>query len=185
MVTPVRYQWRLGEFLAAWEAGAFDGRAELVDGEVWAVPIGDWHGDTAARVLRALPNDRFQVTTSSLPAGDSLPDPDCWVRRADATPHARLSSRLLRWLPTDVLLVVEVSDETVEHDLGEKALLYARASFARYWAVTRDGVYDHSDPGTAGYQRRLLYPPGAHIPVPYGDDISLPVDALLDARPTR
>lgn len=32
----------------AWEAGAFDHRVELVEGEVWPVVIGDWHGETLA-----------------------------------------------------------------------------------------------------------------------------------------
>lgn len=76
VVTTYAYRWSLDEFLLAWEAGAFDDRAELIEGEVWAVPIGPWHGRTSGRVVRALPNDRFEVVLSSLPAGDSLPDPD-------------------------------------------------------------------------------------------------------------
>lgn len=178
-VTAIPYRWALDEFLLAWEAGAFHDRAELIDGEVWAVPIGRWHGETAARVIRAMPNDRFRVTTASLPAGDSLPDPDCWVLRAGAEPVAQLSPRLPCWSPTDVLLVVEVSDETLDHDLGRKATIYARAGYPRYWSVTRDGVYDHSDPGPAGYGKRLLVGRGDRIPVSYAADITLAVDDLL------
>lgn len=128
VTTPFPDHWRLEEFVLAWEAGAFQGRVELIDGAVWSVPIGQWHGDTSGRVLRAVPNKRFTVTTSSLPAGDSLPDPDCWVRRAEATPLAQVSRRLPRWSPTDVLLVVEVSDETLEHDLGRRAALIGPAT---------------------------------------------------------
>lgn len=179
--TTIPYRWAMDEFLLAWEAGAFHDRAELIDGEVWAVPIGDWHGETAMRVARTLPNGRFRVTASSLLAGDSLPDPDCWVRRAGAEPVAQLSPRLSRWSPTDVLLVVEVSDETLAHDLGRKADLYASAGYPRYWSVTRQGIYDHSDPGPSGYGRRLLVRTGDRIQVPYAADVTLAVDDLLGA----
>lgn len=177
-VTAFPYHWRLEEFLLAWEAGAFDDRVELIEGEVWAVPIGDWHGETAMRVARALPNGRFRITASSLLAGDSLPDPDCWVLRGGAEPVARLSARLSRWSPADVLLVVEVSDETLDHDLSSKAALYARAGYRCYWSVTRDGVYEHTEPSEVGYRQRVLHRPGDQIPVRYAGT-SLDVADLL------
>lgn len=178
-VTTYSPRWRLDEFLLAWETGAFDRRVELVDGEVLAVSIGDWHGETTMLLPQVLPRGRFRITASSLLAGDSLPDPDCWVRRADAEPLARLSARLSRWAPSDVLLVVEVSDETVDQDLGRKAALYARAGYLRYWVVAREGVFDHSEPTDVGYSRRRLYRPGDRIPVPYIDGESLAVNELI------
>jgi Uma2 family endonuclease len=179
VATPFPYHWRLEEFVLAWEAGAFQGRVELIDGEVWSVPIGQWHGDTSGRILRALPNARFTVTTSSLPAGDSLPAPACWVRRAGATPLAHLSQRLPRWSPTDVLLVVEVSDETLEYDLGRKAALYAAAGYPHYWSATRSGIYHHSEPGRDDYEQRRLFRRGSRITVPYATDVLLDVDELV------
>ncbi|MGH9001157.1 MAG: Uma2 family endonuclease [Acidimicrobiia bacterium] len=177
-VASTPYRWRREEFLRAWEAGVFEGRTELVDGEVWPVPIGSWHGDTAAKVLRALPNDDHVVSTASLPTAESLPDPDCWVRLAAAQPSARLSERLSAWSPTDVLLVVEIADESIDQDLGPKAALYARAGYPCYWAVTRQGIYFHTDPSAAGYRTRILYQPQDHLPVPYAD-VELPVNDLL------
>lgn len=172
------YHWRLEEFVRAWEAEVFVGRAELVDGEVWPVAIGSWHGDVAARVVRALPNDDHQVTTSSLPTSGSLPDPDCWVRPTAAHPQRRLSDRLDEWAPADVLLVVEVGDETVDQDLGAKAVLYARGGYRWYWVVTREGVYEHSDPGEVGYQVRHLRRPGDSLTVEYAN-VQVLVDDLL------
>lgn len=167
------HRWTLDEFLLAWEAGAVDTRVELLDGEVWDVPIGPWHGEVTANICRALPNKRFRITQGSLPAGESLPLPDCSVLRRAAKPVEQLSARMLRWASVDVLLVVEVSDETVEYDLGRKAVLYAQAGFAHYWTVTRDGIYAHSAPGRSGYAMRILHPAGDRITVPY-------VDATLD-----
>jgi putative restriction endonuclease len=176
----------LAEFLRAWEAGVFEGRTELVDGQVWPVPIGTWHGDTAAKVLRALPNDEHLVSTALLPTADSLPDPDCWVRRATAQPTTQLSERVSAWSATDVLLVVEIADETLDQDLGPKANLYARAGYPCYWGVTHDGVYVHTDPTPAGYRTRVLYPPTDRLPVPYANvQLSSPASSPpADPAPT-
>jgi Uma2 family endonuclease len=37
--------------------------------------------------------------------------------------------------PTTAVLVVEVSDSTLDYDRGQKASLYARAGIADYWIV--------------------------------------------------
>ena len=181
VAAPIPFTWGLPEFVAAWESGRFDDqRVELVEGEVWPVSIGEWHGDAQGEVVRALPDGEFKVSLASLPAGESLPDPDCWVRRRDAVPADRLSRRISRWAATDVELVVEVSDETIDMDLGRKALLYARAGYRCYWTVTREGVYVHTDPTPNGYVHRVLFQAGERIPVPYAPDIDLDVAQLIN-----
>jgi len=172
------YHWSREEFVRAWEAGVFDQRVELVEGEVWPVVIGSWHGDTTARVARALPNDRATVTTASLPTGESLPDPDCWVRPVGAAPAGTVGARLLAWRPEDVLLVVEVADETATHDLGIKARLYGRAGYRVYWVITPDVIYEHTQPGPDGYRVRVEHRRGDQIAVGYAD-IELSVDTLV------
>jgi len=79
--TVAPYRWSVSEFLRGWEAGAFDHRVELVEGEIWPVVNGGWHGKTTARVVRRLPEEGVEITTATLPSSDSLPDPDCWVVR--------------------------------------------------------------------------------------------------------
>lgn len=177
---PPLYRWTRDEFVRAWEVGAFERRVELVEGEVWEVSIGPWHGKVTARVVRALPGDDVEVTMATLPAGDSLPDPDCWVLRAGASPAGTIGRRLASWRPEDVLLVVEVSDESVTQDLGVKALLYGRAGYAAYWVVTRDAIYEHTNPTLNGYRTRATYTPDDRIPVDYAG-IELKVAALLAA----
>ncbi|MDN5858145.1 MAG: Uma2 family endonuclease [Pseudonocardia sp.] len=175
----VRHHMTLREFLLAWEAGAFGKRTELLDGEVWDVTIGDWHGDVTMSVGRALPNATVTVTSSSLASGASLPQPDCWARRKEADPIEQLSPRMTRWAVEDVLLVVEVSDETREYDLGRKAEIYAEAGFAHYWSVCRDGVYAHSEPISGTYRHRTVYKAGDRVPVPYAEGVELPVEDLI------
>ncbi|MGK8523564.1 hypothetical protein ACRS6B_19345 [Nocardia asteroides] len=57
----IAYRWTRSEFLRAWEAGAFDHRVELVEGEVWPVVIGSWHGRAVFRIARKLPTDGVEV----------------------------------------------------------------------------------------------------------------------------
>jgi Uma2 family endonuclease len=178
-VNPFPYRWGLEEFLHAWEGGFFTKRTELIDGEVWDVPIGLWHADTTAAVISALPKRGFRVAAGSLPAGQSLPEPDCWVRRSSAVPVEQLSPRMTRWAAADVVLVVEVSDETREFDLNQKARLYADSGFGAYWCVTREGVWVHSDPGPNGYGNRSLVGPDQHVTVPYAPEVTLAVDGLI------
>jgi hypothetical protein len=141
------HRWTLEEYLLAWEAGAIGKRVELLDGEVWDVGIGPWHGDVTMRVARALPNDRG----------------------------------MQRWAAEDVLLVVEVSDETLQYDLGRKAEMYAEAGFRVYWVVTQEGVHVHSEPTPTGYISRVLHRPGQQVPVPYADGVTLDVGRLIGA----
>ncbi|MFC7549301.1 Uma2 family endonuclease [Plantactinospora sp. GCM10030261] len=172
------YHWSQSEFVRAWEAGAFDRRVELVEGEIWPVVIGSWHGDTVGQLLAMLPRSGVRVTTSTLPTGESLPDPDCWVRRADADPVGSVGSRLSIWAAADVLLVIEVSDDTTIQDLNVKAKLYGRAGYPAYWVVTQEAIYEHTGPISTGYRTRVEYRRGERIPIPYVD-VDLAVDDMV------
>ncbi len=178
------WRWDEQSFIRAWEAGVFrDERVELVEGAVWPVSIGLWHGSVTSNIVRALPNGEWRVTTASLPASGSIPDPDLWVHRRDARPIARLGStgRLARWSPADVALVVEVADSSLTADLETKARVYGQAGFATYWVVHRGGVAVFTDPYEAGYRRHDTVGPDGTIAVPYAPGATLDVAALLDA----
>ncbi|MFC4107409.1 Uma2 family endonuclease [Micromonospora zhanjiangensis] len=143
---------------------------ELVEGEIWRVAIGSWHGDTVGQLLALLPRAGARVTTATLPTGESLPDPDCWVRRVDADPIGTVGTvgtRLSVWDAADVLLVVDVADETVIQDLNVKARLYGRAGYPVYWVVTQEAIYEHTGPIPTGYRTRVEYLHGERVPVPY------------------
>lgn len=176
------WHWDEASFIRAWESGVFgDNRVELVDGEVWPVSIGDWHGSVAASVTRALPNDEWRVTMATLPASGSLPDPDVWVRHGSARPVSRLgeTGRLLRWSPADVVLVVEVADTSFAADTETKAVVYGRTGFGCYWVVHRGGVDVFTDPFESGYRSRRPVGVDGDVAVPYGAATSIPVASLL------
>jgi hypothetical protein len=173
-VAPLSYRWSPSEFIRAWEAGAFDRRVELVEGEVWPVVIGSWHGRTQMRLATALPRAGAELTSATLPSGDSLPDPDCWVLRAGAKPIGTVGARVEVWDAADVLLVVEVSDDSMLADLNTKAKVYGQSGYPVYWVVTRDAVYEHTSPSPEGYRTRTEYRRGERVPVAYaGTDLGV------------
>jgi hypothetical protein len=185
-VAPVDvWRWDEESYVRAWEAGVFrDQRVELVEGEVWPVPIGLWHAAVAGNVTCMLPNGDWRVTSASLPASGSVPHPDVWVHRRGVGPVARLGStgRLARWSAGDVALVVEVADASYDVDVDTKAKVYGRSGFATYWVVHRGGVDVFTDPYEAGYRQRTTVPPSATVTVPYRPDKALAVADLLDAE---
>ncbi len=176
--SPLVYPWTRSEFIRAFEAGVFDRRVEFIEGEIWRVAIGTWHGNIVGGIVGALPRSGVEFTTATLPSGGSLPDPDCWVRRSDAEPIGSIGSRLSVWDPADVLLVIEVSDETVLADLNIKTRLYGAAGYPVYWVVTKDRIFEHTEPTPTGYRRRAEFSAGDRIPVAYAGT-ELAVDDLL------
>jgi Uma2 family endonuclease len=174
------FVWTRDAFLLAWDAGVFDGdRVELVKGRLITASIGDWHGDTATNAAFLLRADGVRVSSSSLVSGGSVPDPDCWVRREPAQPAESVSRRLSCWHAEDVLLVVEVGDETKQLDLTDKAEIYGAAGFPVYWVIHRDGVEEFTGPAPHGYSLRRSYRRGEQVPLPYVDGGSVSVDALI------
>ena len=178
--TVPNYRWSPGEFVVAWEAGAFEHRVELIEGEVWPVIIGSWHGKVVMRLPRLLPTSGVELTAATLVSGDSLPDPDCWVLRAGARPAGRLRTRVEMWSPADVLLVVEVSDETLMADLTTKARVYGAAGWPVYWVVSPEAVYVHTGPHDVGYRQRVEYRSGERLPLPFAE-AEIAVDDLIGA----
>jgi hypothetical protein len=179
------WRWDEASFILAWEAGVFgDQRVELIEGEVWPVTVGLWHGAVTSNLVRTLPDGEWRITTASLPAAGSIPDPDLWVHRRSAEPVSRLgaSRRIGRWSATDVALVVEVADSTYAADVEAKARLYGRSGFPNYWVVHRAGVDLFTDPFEGGYRQRDTVGRGGVVPVPYGPGTSIKVDDILDAE---
>lgn len=51
------WRWDEQSYVLACEAGVFrDQRVELVEGEVWPVSVGVWHGAVAGNIAGALPD---------------------------------------------------------------------------------------------------------------------------------
>ncbi|HEV2748876.1 MAG TPA: Uma2 family endonuclease [Allosphingosinicella sp.] len=149
---------RADDFWLLARSGAFDGyaKSELIEGEIWVMSaIHSWHAKTVSRLnvalhaalLAAGSNLEIFVPVSILLSEDSVPEPDLAV----AEDHDDGPLPLAK-----VKLAVEVSDTTLEIDLGRKALLYARHGVPEYWVIGREGacLYRHHGPEAEGYENR-------------------------------
>jgi Uma2 family endonuclease len=164
---PVR--WTRDEYIRLCEEGFFyDRRVELIGGEIVEMAAQyDFHGAGVSLTLKALdlafgPSYwvRPQMTLDLSPNG--LPDPDLAV--VAGSPHGAG-----RTIQTTALLVVEVSDSSLNYDRGTKASLYAAGGIADYWIVNlvqrqlevyRNPVADASQPFGCRYADRTIHDPG-------------------------
>jgi Uma2 family endonuclease len=135
---PPRRIWTGAEFDQLVEQGMFDGqRVELIDGEILEMPpMNDPHAQAvqlATHLLISIFPATAATTRVQLPMrlGESRPLPDLAI--VAGTPR-----QIVRH-PETALLVIEVSDSTLDFDRDEKAKLYARNSLPEYWIVNLPG----------------------------------------------
>jgi Uma2 family endonuclease len=140
-----------------------DDRVELIDGEVVAkMTIGPRHNAAVNRLLRlfaSLAGDTAIVQVQGSVRLDfyTEPEPDVVLLRPRADFYASA-------LPgsSDVLLVVEVAESSIDYDRLVKAELYARLGVVEYWLVdlNADVVTRHTDPVDGRYTRIEPVPAG-------------------------
>ncbi|MCH5377820.1 MAG: Uma2 family endonuclease [Planctomycetes bacterium] len=129
----------MAEFDRMVERGAFDGlkkRIELIYGELLAMsPAGPVREDVISYLTRWSTTHTSDAEVAvriqcgiGIPELQSVPEPDvAWVRGG--------IYRQRRPEPNDVLLLIEVADTSISHDLGTKQNLYAQAEILEYWVV--------------------------------------------------
>jgi Uma2 family endonuclease len=113
---------------------------------------------------------------------DSEPEPDlAIVRTVDDNYESHHPT------PSEIYLVIEVADSTLDSDRIDKARIYARAGIPTYWIVNlvdrRIEVYSGPSGPTAApaYGRRTDYAIGTSVPVVFGgvEVAQLPVAQVL------
>src|SRR5215212_3778153 len=134
----VRRHFNITEYYRMAAAGVFneDDRVELIEGEIVEMnPIGSRHAACVGRLTELLGQlaggeaiawvqNPVQVNDFSEP----LPDVTLLKRRDDFYAQANPQS-------SDVLLIIEVADSSVEYDRDIKIPLYAQASIPEVWLV--------------------------------------------------
>lgn len=146
------------DFLILSDAGAFDdyARSELIEGEIWVVnAVHRRHARTHATLtgelfaaLKAIgsPLQLFANPATEL-SNTSLPEPDIVI--AEPGDGKMLAG-------PEVRLAVEISDSTLDMDLGRKARLYASHGVPEYWVVDVEARLIHQlwAPEGDAYARR-------------------------------
>ena len=110
-------------------------RVELLEG--WLVPKtshGPLHDYTVElaneRIRQALPSGWRLRVQSAITTGDSEPEPDLAIVRGDIRTAPRRHP-----LPTEIGLLMEVADTTLQNDRLRKAEIYGRAGILNYWII--------------------------------------------------
>ena len=164
--TAPHYRWSRAEYDRAIGAGAFgpDARLELIEGAILAMgPQGSQHFTGIELVVDALGGTfgaGYRVRTQGpLAAGeDSEPEPDVAVVAGDARAYRDAH-------PTTALLVVEVSDNSLQTDRTVKQRLYARCGIPEYWilALPDQRLEIHRDPAADGYRSVTIHRAGEAV----------------------
>ena len=164
-----KHRLTVEEFLLLDREGAFgDRRTELIAGDIYYMspqfrPHGFAKDELAYRLRRALEAMGSAVHVATEQSIDfsphSQPQPDIILTSEPQGDGAIPGS--------SVLLIVEVSDATLDFDLGVKADLYADAGVPEYWVVdvNENRVLMHANPRSdgSGYDGQLDVPFGAPL----------------------
>ena len=178
-------RFTVDEYLALGAAGilAKEERIELLDGEIIQMaPIGNRHMnsvDWLADLMRESIGRRAMVRVQgSIQLDDAtMPQPDIAVIRR------RSINDIAPVLPSDVYLLVEVADSSLEFDLGEKLARYAAAGIPEVWVANlRAGelVVNTEPEGSAYTQVRVIPLDGAVSPQAF-PDVALAVADFIPA----
>ncbi len=133
-----------------------DDRVELIEGEVIEVtPIGGRHAACVDRLNRLL-NRRIgdaaivRVQNPVRLSKYSEPEPDVALLRPREDFYAQGHPT-----PEDVLLIIEVSETSLDYDRNVKMPLYARAGVPEVWLVDLSGeeIRVYSRPANSSYER--------------------------------
>jgi Uma2 family endonuclease len=92
----------------------------------------------------------------------SEPEPDIVVARGSQRDYAAHHPG-----PSEIGLVVEISDTSLDRDRDDKGPIYAAAGLPEYWIVNLVDrqVEAYTQPTGTGYSRRQDFRPGAMIPL--------------------
>ncbi len=193
---PKRHHISLEEFERMVEAGVFEDntRLELIRGEILEMPPPSYdHQRIVARLIKLLERRAGdfvliwpQGNSIDLPESDSQPQPDVALLRLPDN-----YSRSTPPVAKDVLLAIEVSDTSLQHDRTKKRALYEESEMKRalyaeseipeYWIINlRRGtveVYTNLQNGDYANTRRVGK--GEFLSVPGAVDASIGIDEIM------
>ena len=180
---PPRKRWTRAECQSLEATGLWEReRLELIEGELISrmgkkrphvnvmILVMEWlSGVFGARYVN--PEAPIDVSPEDNPTNE--PEPDLVVLKQPCSAYESTNPG-----PSDVRLVVEISDTTLAFDLGTKARLYARAGIPEYWVVDVVGrsIIVHRNPLAGAFENVTSYREGESIAPLSATDRSFHVD---------
>ena len=180
---PLR-RFTVDEYFAMAEAGILrkEDKVELIDGVIVAMaPMGRNHRSTTNRYTRLFGESVrrraiVQIQSSIVLDDRTMPEPDLALLREQADFYRSYDAG-----PEDVLLVIEVSDSSVDYDRNEKLPRYAAAGIPEVWlTILPERVIEaHTEPAGGRYTQMRTFRPGDAISPGCFPDIELAVSDIL------
>lgn len=163
-----RWQFTVEDYERMREVGILheDDRVELLDGEVRAMsPIGPFHASIvnllAMLLTRQLGDNAIVSSQNPIQLNDySEPQPDIAILQPRVDYYAAAHPR-----PDDILIVIEVSDSSLEYDRTEKLPRYAIAGIPEVWIIDvgKKTIEQHTQPRTNRYHEVRLFEQGEQV----------------------
>jgi Uma2 family endonuclease len=175
-------RWTREEYEKMIEAGVFppETRAELVDGEIYSMtPQKSRHAATIGATEEALRSVfhpgyhiRMQLPLALDPSSE--PEPDLAVVQGSWRDYRDAH-------PSSAVLVVEISDTSLEYDRGQKGRVYAGSGIAEYWIVNlKDRCVEvYREPSASAYRSSRRFVPGESIIPLKAPEARISVEDLL------
>jgi Uma2 family endonuclease len=180
----VRHAFTVDEWHRMSDVGLFgeDARMELLDGEVIEMaPIGSRHGGCVTYLARSL------ITAAGTGAVVAIQNPIRLDERSEPQPDLSVLTprpdgyRQSHPTPSEVLLVIEVSETTLAYDRDRKARHYAASGIRECWIVDIEGkqLLVMRQPTRGGYLEVRSLGRGDQVEVEAYPEISLAVGDIL------
>ncbi|KOP24873.1 hypothetical protein AMR41_15655 [Hapalosiphon sp. MRB220] len=189
--TPTR-RFTLDEYHRLIELGFFheDERAELIRGELVQKPAKSTvHTTCCSNLIRELAQlvaGKAELRCQdpiTLPSG-SEPEPDFAIVRS--TRDNYLSAHPT---PTDIFLVIEIADSSLDYDRDIKMPLYAEAEIAHYWIfnVVNNQLEAYSEPykdsqNNFGYRFKRIFLANQSVELPLASSPLLDLSAVFPRK---
>ena len=165
MLVQTKHRFSVKQYYRMAETGVLpaNARVELLDGQIVDMsPIGPFHGGVTNALLQFFviaAKNRWLVAVQNPVRLDDFSEPQPDLALLKPTPD---SYRSRHPGPDDVILLIEISDSTLQSDREEKLPTYGRAGIAEVWIVNLvdKTIEIHREPNFADYASRVVLSAG-------------------------
>jgi len=184
LTAPTKHRFTVGQYYKMAAVGILDveQRTELIDGEIIEMsPIGTKHAACLSKLA-----DLLRDRTRNL-AAVRQQNPIRLSDRSEPQPDIVLVSDRQDYyaeyhpIPSEIFLLIEVSDSTLKYDREVKALLYAKAGIPELWIANLEAqVFEvYRQPSETGYENVQIYGKGEIINLQILPDVAIAVDDIF------
>jgi len=180
---PMRLRFTVDEYYRMIELGMLKDyeKAEIIEGElIRKMTIGDRHAAIVNFLTRFfvknVSDDILVSVQNPVRLSDyNEPEPDVTLadlQKYDGKRHPQ---------PSEIILIVEVSDSTLKYDRDVKLALYAEAEIPEVWIVNlpNDIIEVHQKPSVGIYQLAKIFKRGETLASEVLPDLSIAADEIL------